>query len=469
MKKTRRVWGLLFALSLVFALLPVGGAARAADYIAANHTKNNNQPYYIMVNRAQNTVTIYGLDEAGYYTVPVKAMVCSVGRQGHGTPRGTFAITGTKKEWCLMLDGSYGQYSSQFSGYYLFHSVCYSKADPAALLTEEYNMLGEPASLGCVRLQVADAKWIYDNCAAGTKVTIYDGEDPGPLGKPETLVPEIAPEQANGWDPTDPRAENPWGLVAQSLSLDETDITLEAGMRRRLWPAVSPETAIYPGAITWTVDDPAVVSVDPVVRVTGLSAGTAVVTARCGERTAQCTVTVEGELLRFEDVAPGSWYYSDVRYAYEHGIFSGTGAASFAPEETMTRASMAQILYNMAGRPQTGAVGGGWADSILNWAGQMGLLDGAGTGDGPLTRQAFVIMLYRFQTGYLGKRGENYADLSGFGDQESLAGIPRTAMSWAVGNGLLQGTSENLLAPDILVPRAQAATILRRYHTLFGA
>lgn len=135
----------------------------------------------------------------------------------------------------------------------------------------------------------------------------------------------------------------------------------------------------------------------------------------------------------------------------------------------MTRASMAQILYNMAGRPQTGAVGGGWADSILNWAGQMGLLDGAGTGDGPLTRQAFVIMLYRFQTGYLGKRGENYADLSGFGDQESLAGIPRTAMSWAVGNGLLQGTSENLLAPDILVPRAQAATILRRYHTLFGA
>ena len=41
MKKTRRVWGLLFALSLVFALLPVGGAARAADYIAANHTKNN--------------------------------------------------------------------------------------------------------------------------------------------------------------------------------------------------------------------------------------------------------------------------------------------------------------------------------------------------------------------------------------------------------------------------------------------
>ena len=99
MKKTRRVWGLLFALSLVFALLPVGGAARAADYIAANHTKNNNQPYYIMVNRAQNTVTIYGLDEAGYYTVPVKAMVCSVGRQGHGTPRGTFAITGTKKEW----------------------------------------------------------------------------------------------------------------------------------------------------------------------------------------------------------------------------------------------------------------------------------------------------------------------------------------------------------------------------------
>ena len=77
-------------------------------------------------------------------------------------------------------------------------------------MTEEYNGLGAPASLGCVRLQTADAKWIYDNVARGTKVTIYDGDDPGPLGKPDKLVEHIPEEAANGWDPTDPREDNPW-------------------------------------------------------------------------------------------------------------------------------------------------------------------------------------------------------------------------------------------------------------------
>ena len=52
----------------------------------------------------------------------------------------------------------------------------------------EYNKLGSPASLGCVRLTTADAKWIYDNCKAGTKTLIYDNtETPGPLGKPEDV------------------------------------------------------------------------------------------------------------------------------------------------------------------------------------------------------------------------------------------------------------------------------------------
>lgn len=197
-------------------MCPITQTASAAsaqgDYIAANHTKSNGKPYYIMVNRAQNTVTIYGLDEKGYYTVPVKAMICSTGRQGHATPLGNYSIGG-KWPWIHMLDNSYGQYVSQIKGNILFHSVCYSKKDPSTLITEEYNGLGAPASLGCVRLQSVDAKWIYDNCARGTKITIYDGADPGPLGKPNRVVDHISPEQANGWDPTDPRENNPWHAI----------------------------------------------------------------------------------------------------------------------------------------------------------------------------------------------------------------------------------------------------------------
>lgn len=79
--------------------------------------------------------------------------------------------------------------------------------------------------MGCVRLQVADAKWIYDNCPGGTQVTIYeDWDSPGPLGKPEKLVDEITPETHNGWEPTDPAEGNPWAaLLIADLTLDQTD------------------------------------------------------------------------------------------------------------------------------------------------------------------------------------------------------------------------------------------------------
>ena len=468
MKKIPRPLHWLLALVLTAALVPsLTGRGAAVKEPAAYRTKDNGQSYYIMVNRAQNTVTVYGLDGEGYYRVPVKAMVCSVGREGHETPLGTFALTGRKKEWCPMLDGTYGQYSNQFSGYYLFHSVCYSEKDPAALLTEEYNMLGQPASLGCVRLQTADAKWIYDNCGAGTKVTVYDGEEPGPLGKPEKLVEEITPEMVNGWDPTDPREENPWhSLLVEEVKLDETDITLEAGVRRRLWPEVDYGGVKAP-PVTWTVSDPNLASVDPVGRVTGLRAGRAVVTARCGGAEVQCTVTVTGELLHFVDVAPGSWYYSDVRYAYEHGIFSGTGERTFDPEGNMTAETMAQVLYNMAGRPRRGQAGEGWADDARSWAGETGLLEGLEP-EAPLNRQGLVQMLYRYATNYRGRAAAQYADLAAFGDGAGLSGEAELAFGWAVGCGLLQGTSDNRLAPELPVPRAQGAVLLGRYHALFG-
>ena len=202
----KRIVSLFLALAAA-ALLLCSGVHTAW---AAGPMASNGKPYYIMVNRAQSTVTVYGLDEEGHYTVPVKAMVCSTGRKGHATPTGTFTIGG-RWTWVHMLDNSYGQYCTQIRGNILFHSVCYTKKSPSTLMAEEYNGLGAPASLGCVRLQTADAKWIYDNCARGTKVTVYDDADnPGPLGKPEKLVPHISDDMANGWDPTDPREENPW-------------------------------------------------------------------------------------------------------------------------------------------------------------------------------------------------------------------------------------------------------------------
>lgn len=181
------------------------------SYLEPPKSAPRSHPYYIMVNRQMNTVTIYEKGKDGSYTEPIKAMICSCGREGHETPTGDFKILNFKAAWCYMIDGSYGQYATGFlDGGYLFHSICYTAQDRATMMAEEYNALGDFASAGCVRLQVADAQWIFENCEEGTGVTIYDGPNPGPLGKPEKAVEEITEENNNGWDPTDPDPYNPW-------------------------------------------------------------------------------------------------------------------------------------------------------------------------------------------------------------------------------------------------------------------
>lgn len=174
--------------------------------------------YKIRVNRAANCVTVYTLDENGEFTIPVKAFVCSCGRQGHGTPLGNYK-TSDYYQWRLMVDGTYGRYAVRFNKKIMFHSVPYYSANAGDLEWEQFNLLGEPASLGCVRLSCDDVKWIYDNCKKGTAVEVYDdAENPGPLGKPEAI--KIAAENPmRTWDPTDTGSENPWNQVKPSLYL----------------------------------------------------------------------------------------------------------------------------------------------------------------------------------------------------------------------------------------------------------
>ena len=181
------------------------------QYVLPPEGRALSHAYYIMVNRQMNTVTVYTKDDEGKFTVPYKAMICSTGRAGHETPTGNFAVMSFKAPWCYMVDGSYGQYATGFlEGGYLFHTICYTAKDKSTMMRDEYNMLGDFASAGCVRLQTADAKWIYDNCEVGTGVTVYDGPEAGPLGKPEKAVAEITDANDNGWDPTDPDPDNPW-------------------------------------------------------------------------------------------------------------------------------------------------------------------------------------------------------------------------------------------------------------------
>lgn len=178
--------------------------------VTGEKAKNTNgTKYRLEVNCKQNVVNVYEKNENGEYKNCVKVMLCSV---GFATPTsGTYSL---KKyggwEWKGLQGDVYGQYATQITGNILFHSVPYTeKYNNASLEYWEYDKLGTSASLGCIRLTVKNAKWIYDNCAAGTKVYFYKDSNPGPLGKPSER--KISGDsEVNSWDPTDPASDNPW-------------------------------------------------------------------------------------------------------------------------------------------------------------------------------------------------------------------------------------------------------------------
>lgn len=185
----------------------------------ATHTNN----FYIEVNRAACTVTIYMKNsETGKYDIPVKTCTVCVGSDvstvaGAGalnvktyfTPIGTYSIcsNGESVKYSLktMYEPDnrilYARWATHIVGNVYFHAIAVGTQSHYALSSSKFNRLGSPASAGCIRMTVADAKWIYDYASTGSTVKIVKGNasKPGPLGKDATI-------KTNGvnYDPTDP-------------------------------------------------------------------------------------------------------------------------------------------------------------------------------------------------------------------------------------------------------------------------
>lgn len=210
-------------------------------YIANTDVLNENlynvyekNPYLIKVNRLQNCVTVYTYDSDGEYTVPIRAMICSTGIDRATVLGEDFSIY-YKQEWNPLFNDVYGHYVSGFYGDYLFHSVPYYDASSDMLETEEFNKLGQEASLGCVRMETADVKWIYENCPEGTSVIVYDDENPGPLGRPDAIK---ITDHTCGWDPTDDDPNNPYATKTPEI-YGTSDITVSKGEKADLLEGVT--------------------------------------------------------------------------------------------------------------------------------------------------------------------------------------------------------------------------------------
>lgn len=133
-------------------------------------------PFAITVDVRNQAVTVYTRDENGEYTVPVRQMICSTGTKANPSDVGDWTLNGRKANWCVFPQwgNSYARYWTRINSSIAFHSVIYNAVNVMSMKTSSYKKLGQRASHGCIRLTVADAKWIYDNVGKGTVVTITE-------------------------------------------------------------------------------------------------------------------------------------------------------------------------------------------------------------------------------------------------------------------------------------------------------
>lgn len=167
-----------FCAVLISILLTASLTTASAATGGIRLSENYDMPYYIIVDVSNQITTVY--DTADDHVV--RQMICSTGRHD-ATPLGTFIMperqrTRERSEWyTFQAFDIVAKYATRIVGNFLFHSVLYTSMDDDALDVEEAAKLGRVASHGCIRLRVEDAKYIAENCLAGTAVYVYKGAE----------------------------------------------------------------------------------------------------------------------------------------------------------------------------------------------------------------------------------------------------------------------------------------------------
>ena len=165
----------------------------------------------------------------------------------------------------------------------------------------------------------------------------------------------------------------------------------------------------------------------------------------------------------------GTWYHEAVDYVLRHGLMGGYGNGLFGPDNNLSRAQFAQILFNKEGRPlvdyllQYGDVAeGAWYTEAIRWATSQGIISGYGNGmfgpDDPITREQLAVMLWR----YAGSPAATNKELH-FSDESEISGYALEALRWAVENGILNGYGDGRLGPQGQATRAQVAQMLKNF------
>ena len=184
-------------------------------------------------------------------------------------------------------------------------------------------------------------------------------------------------------------------------------------------------------------------------------------------------VRFSGSGLPFADVPSGSWYYDDVAYVYDTGLMTGLTATAFGPNLSTTRGMIVTILWRMEnepvakhGCPFADVRRGSYYEQAIAWASENGIVTGFDAStfapDRAITREQLAAILFRFAA-YRGMDAVTLREnLSSFQDQAAISAYAVSALNWAVGEGLMQGTGDKL-EPTGNATRAQVAAMLQRF------
>ena len=165
----------------------------------------------------------------------------------------------------------------------------------------------------------------------------------------------------------------------------------------------------------------------------------------------------------------GTWYHEAVDYVLRNGLMNGYSSGTFGPNDNLSRAQFAQILFNKEGRPvvnyllqYSDVAEGVWYTEAIRWATSRGIIGGYGNGNfGPndnITREQLAVMLWR----YAGSPAATDKELH-FTDADKASGYALEALRWAVENGILNGYGDGRLGPQGLATRAQVAQMLMNF------
>lgn len=184
-------------------------------------------------------------------------------------------------------------------------------------------------------------------------------------------------------------------------------------------------------------------------------------------------------LAEFPDVNPNAWYYEGVSFCIDNGLMDGYDDGFFYPNEPTTRAMLVQILWNLEGNPIVDATvsfndvsDSQWFAPAVRWAASVGIIDGYGNGNfGPddnVLREQLVTIMWRYAKYKNVNISGDIADLEAYEDATAVSGYATSAMEWACGSGVVNGTSSTTLSPSDGATRAQMATVMMRYVTTYG-